>query len=126
MGIIKTKTLKTLLKCTEKLAKILVNCQRSRPDHSYKGAFAFPSAEVGCPRAKKAADEKCKLAAMLSLFILHTFGTSRSERAHLLASNLGGVGSSDDCVVTLSVAVANHSSFGTASSTDVKAKALKR
>ena len=28
--------------------------------------------------------------------------------------------------ITLSIAVANHSRFGTASSTDVKAKALKR
>jgi hypothetical protein len=99
VGIIKTKTLKTLLKCTEKLAKILVNCQRSRPDHSYKGAFAFPSAEVGCPRAKKAADAKCKLAAMLSLFILHTNVWDIPKRTSaFVGQHLGGVGSSDDCV----------------------------
>jgi hypothetical protein len=130
VGIIKTKTLKTLLKCTEKLAKILVNCQRSRLDHSYKGAFAFPSAEVGCPDVPERRKPLMRMQAGGHALVVYPpherLGHPEANERICWPAILAVLAVQMIVLITLSIAVANHSSFGTASSTDVKAKALKR
>jgi len=109
VGIIKTKTLKTLLKCTEKIAKILVNCQRSRPDHSYKGAFAFPSAKSDVPERRKPLMRNASWRPCSRCLSSTRLGHPEANERICWPAILAVLAVQMIVLITLSIAVANHS-----------------